>query len=202
MVQSGPQSFRTLLGIPDSTASPTDSALIIIDAQNEYKSGKLKVTNAEASAKVIADLLYKYREVDGKIVHVLHKMPGGATVFTPGTELAEQMQGSDASTQENEPTIWKMHPGSFAGTDLDEKLKAWGIKKIVLVGYMAHVCISTTAREAAQLGYEVVLVEDAIGDRDIPGLSGVTLNGDEVTRMALVELADVFGTVVHSRMVK
>jgi nicotinamidase-related amidase len=77
-----------------------------------------------------------------------------------------------------------------------------GIKKLVLVGYMAHVCISTTAREAAQRGYEVVLVEDAIGDRDIPGLSGVTLNGDEVTRMALVELADVFGTVISSKMVK
>lgn len=36
----------------------------------------------------------------------------------------------------------------------------------------AHVCVSTTAREAHQLGYEVVLPEDAIGDRDIPGASG------------------------------
>jgi nicotinamidase-related amidase len=93
---SGPPSFRALLGIPDSTASPNDSALIVIDAQNEYKSGKLKVTNAEASAKVISELLYKYREVDGKIVHVLHKTPDGAPVFTPGTELAEQMEGCRA----------------------------------------------------------------------------------------------------------
>ena len=68
---------------------------------------------------------------------------------------------------------------------------------MVLVGYMAHVCVSTTAREAMQKGYEVVLVEDAIGDRDIPGVKG-----DEVTKFALAELADVFGTVIKSDEVK
>jgi len=71
------------------------------------------------------------------------------------------------------------------------------VKKLVLVGYMAHVCVSTTAREAYQRAYEVVLVEDGIGDRDIPGV-----NGDELTRVALAELADVFGTVVKSTDIK
>lgn len=71
------------------------------------------------------------------------------------------------------------------------------MKKLVLVGYMAHVCVSTTAREAYQRAYEVVLVEDGIGDRDIPGV-----NGDELTRVALAELADVFGTVVKSTDIK
>ncbi len=36
----------------------------------------------------------------------------------------------------------------------------------------AHVCVSTTARAGAELGYDVLLVADAIGDRDIPGASG------------------------------
>lgn len=58
---------------------------------------------------------------------------------------------------------------------------------------MAHVCVSTTAREGSQKGYEVVLVEDGIGDRDIPGATGA-----EVTSMSLKELSDVFGTVVKS----
>jgi len=86
------QSFRELLGIRPSTASPTDSALLIIDAQNEYASGALTVTNAAASGKVIADLLAKYRKADGKIVHVLHKVPDGAPIFTPGTDLAEEFK--------------------------------------------------------------------------------------------------------------
>jgi hypothetical protein len=42
-----------------------------------------------------------------------------------------------------------------------------------------------------------LLVEDGIGDRDIPGVKG-----DEITRVALAELADVFGTVVKSSDIK
>lgn len=87
-----PQSFRALLGMPASTASTSDSALVIIDAQNEYASGALTVTNAAASGKVIADLLEKYRSANGKVVHVLHKTPEGAPIFTPGTDLAEEFK--------------------------------------------------------------------------------------------------------------
>lgn len=87
-----PSSFRDLLGIPASTASTSDSALIIIDAQNEYASGALTVTNAAKSGKVIADLLEKYRAANGKVIHVLHKTPEGAPIFTPGTELADEFK--------------------------------------------------------------------------------------------------------------
>jgi nicotinamidase-related amidase len=55
------------------------------------------------------------------------------------------------------------------------------------------VCVSTTARDAARLGYDVLIAEDAVGDRDIPGASGA-----EVTKMVMHELADAFGTVVQS----
>jgi hypothetical protein len=54
------------------------------------------VTNAEASGKVIADLLEKYRKADGKVIHVLHKTPEGAPIFTPGTELAEEFKALKA----------------------------------------------------------------------------------------------------------
>lgn len=87
-----PQSFRDLLGIPAGTASPSDSALLIIDAQNEYASGALTVTNAPASGKAIANLLEKYRAANGKVVHILHKTPDGAPIFTPGTDLAEEFK--------------------------------------------------------------------------------------------------------------
>jgi nicotinamidase-related amidase len=93
--------------------------------------------------------------------------------------------------------IWKLHPGAFSDTPLDDTLQRWGVKKLVLVGYMAHVCVSTTAREGSQKGYEIVLVEDGIGDRDIPGATGA-----EVTNMALKELNDVFGTVLKSAEIK
>ncbi|EDU43628.1 conserved hypothetical protein [Pyrenophora tritici-repentis Pt-1C-BFP] len=168
-----PPSFREIVGIPASTASTNDSCLLIIDAQNEYASGALKVTNAAASGKVIADSSSKAQYRD---------LAFGRTIKI-----------NTCYHQDGEETIWKLFPGAFEQTSLHETLQKWGVKKVVLTGYMAHVCVSTTAREAFQKGYEVILVEDAIGDRDIPGVQG-----DEVTRVALAELGDVFGTVVKS----
>lgn len=55
----------------------------------------------------------------------------------------------------------------------------------------AHVCVSTTTRDAARLGYDVLIVEDAVGDRDIPRATGA-----EVTKIVLKELGDTFGTIV------
>lgn len=72
-------------------------------------------------------------------------------------------------------------------------LQATGLKKVVIVGYMAHVCVSTTAREASQHGYDVLVARDAIGDRDIPGASG-----QDVADMVCNELGDAFGTIINS----
>lgn len=57
---------------------------------------------------------------------------------------------------------------------------------------MAHVCVSTTARAGAELGYDVVIAQDGVGDRDIPGVSG-----SDVTNVALRELEDAFATVIN-----
>ena len=187
--------FRQVLGVPPSTASPSDSVLLIIDAQNEYAAGVLKVTDAETSGKVIASLLEKYRAANGKIVHILHQVPEGAPIFTPGTSLAEEFPNLKA--KDGEEVVWKMHPGSFADTNLEDILKGWRIKKLVITGYMAHVCVSTTVRQASQRGYDVLVVEDGIGDRDIPGVKG-----EELTRVVLAELADVFATVVKSESIQ
>jgi nicotinamidase-related amidase len=75
-------------------------------------------------------------------------------------------------------------------------LKGTGRNKLVLTGYMAHVCVSTTARQAAEREYDVLLAEDAIGDRDIPGVKAADL-----VAVALSELADAFGTVVKSESI-
>ncbi|KAL2434989.1 Epoxide hydrolase penJ [Exophiala dermatitidis] len=193
------KSFRDLVGAPRVTASPADSTLVIIDAQNEYAQGNLKTVNVDQTRKAIASLLERYRAAgDGKnIVHVVHKTPDGAPVFTPGTALAEEFD--ELKPRPGEKVIQKQKVSSFADTDLHDYLSSLGErgKKTVLTGYMAHVCVSTTARAGADLGYNVVLAADAIGDRDIPGFTG-----SEVTDAVLKELGDAFGTVVQSAEVK
>ncbi|KAL8885110.1 MAG: hypothetical protein Q9215_006978, partial [Flavoplaca cf. flavocitrina] len=62
--QSG-HSFRSFLALPDSNPTPTDTVLIIIDAQNEYDHGLLAIHEVEKSRKVIAQVLEKWRGAGG-----------------------------------------------------------------------------------------------------------------------------------------
>ena len=52
----------------------------------------------------------------------------------------------------------------FANTDLDLQLKKHGIHKLIVIGLIAHTCVESTIRFAAELGYEVTVVKDATAD--------------------------------------
>ncbi|MGO7044100.1 cysteine hydrolase [Rhizobium leguminosarum] len=52
----------------------------------------------------------------------------------------------------------------FANTDLDLQLKRLGIERIIVIGLVAHTCIEATVRFAAELGYDVTVVRDAVAD--------------------------------------
>ncbi|KAJ7236098.1 isochorismatase hydrolase [Mycena haematopus] len=215
---SAPRSLRAHLGIAPSAVSlaARDSILIIIDAQNEYANGLLQVSevNLAYSRPNILALLQRYRAAHAPVAHVVHTTPPGAPLFTPGTPLAEIFpglaphldRGSHDPPGDFEVLVPKRFPGSFAETILDDVIKRAGpgVRKVVLVGYMAHVCVSTTAREAHQRGYEVVVVSDAVGDRDLPQVrgEGFGATGEEVTKMVMLELADAFATVLKTEDVK
>ncbi|KAL9046470.1 MAG: hypothetical protein Q9206_007072, partial [Seirophora lacunosa] len=86
--------------------------------------------------------------------------------------------------------IRKVKPCAFSDTKLDDVLKnRMGKEKIVL----AHVCVSSTSRIGAELGYDVSVVSDGIGDRDIPGASA-----QQLVDTVLAELGDVSATIVKS----
>ncbi|KAL9090563.1 MAG: hypothetical protein Q9159_001907 [Coniocarpon cinnabarinum] len=185
------KSFRAMLGAPPVDADPKSSILIIIDAQNEYASGLLKTYDVSSTRANISKLLQTYRTQAPKhIVHITHQTPAGAPVFTPDTALAQPFD--EVTPKPDEKHIWKQQPGAFTGTDLDAHLKSLGdaAKTVVLCGYMAHVCVSTTARQAAERGLQVVVAREAVGDRDIPGAQA-----SAVVENALRELSDAFAEV-------
>lgn len=126
--------LQLLIGKEPSKASVQDSALVIIDAQNEYAVGALTTKNISSTRVAIANLLEKYRKGKGLVIHIVHDAPAGAPIFTPGTELAEEFE--ELKPKEGEKVIRKKFLSSFTQTDLDAYLKEKGIKKIVLVGYM------------------------------------------------------------------
>ena len=55
----------------------------------------------------------------------------------------------------------KLSAGTFATTDLAEQLRSRGIDRVVVTGVVTDVCVSTTAREAADRNFKVVVVSDA-----------------------------------------
>ncbi|KAL8708924.1 MAG: hypothetical protein Q9220_006256 [cf. Caloplaca sp. 1 TL-2023] len=132
--QSG-ASFRSFLGIPASKPSPADTVLIIVDAQNEYAHGLLAIHEVEKSRKVIGQVVQKWRSAPdggGKVVHVLHKTPEGAPLFTAGTELEREFE--ELEPMRGEEVIEKNKPCAFSDTGLDKHLKTLGMTKILLVG--------------------------------------------------------------------
>ena len=133
------QSFRQIIGAPASTATTSDSALLIIDAQQEYSTGILKTENVSFTGKAIASLLNKYRQAGGALVHILHDTPDGAPVFTPGRDVSEEFD--EVRAKEGEKVVHKQFPGAFASTDLKSVLDGFGKKKLVLTGYMVG-CLS------------------------------------------------------------
>ena len=51
--------------------------------------------------------------------------------------------------------------GAFAASDLDERLRAAGIDTVVLFGVATNITIENIGRAAGDLGYRVVVVDDA-----------------------------------------
>ncbi|MES1932371.1 isochorismatase hydrolase [Salinisphaera shabanensis T35B1] len=74
----------------------------------------------------------------------------------PGWESIAEMAPLD-----DEIVIDKCGNGAFYATDLDQVLRANGIRNIWLVGVTTDVCVSSTMREANDRGYDVLLVSDA-----------------------------------------
>ena len=60
----------------------------------------------------------------------------------------------------------KQRVGAFIGTSLDEYLRERGVTQVFLAGIATSSGVEATARSAYDLGYNVVLVVDAMTDRD------------------------------------
>ena len=62
--------------------------------------------------------------------------------------------------------IAKLANSAFLGTDFDAQLRALEVETLVLAGAFIDGCVGLTAADAAQRGYEVILIEDAVAHCD------------------------------------
>lgn len=63
--------------------------------------GLLQVADVDSSRKAIRNLLQKYRDANGHVVHVVADTPAGAPIFTPSTPLADIID--ELQPRSNEP---------------------------------------------------------------------------------------------------
>ena len=143
------------------------TALLIIDIQNDYfPGGKHPLVNPLEAAQKAYMILQCFREQGGYHVHIQHisKKPD-ATFFISG-DRGTDIHDSVAHF-EGEPIVYKHEPNSFLNTDLFELLRGWEIKRVVITGMMTHLCVDATARAASDLGFQVIVAEDACATRDL-----------------------------------
>ena len=142
-------------------------ALVLIDLQNDYfPGGSMELVGATGAVERAAGLLEAFRGRSLPIFHIQHHAKrAGATFFVPGTpgvEIHAAVRPRDA-----EPVVVKHFPSAFRETDLQAALRAQGVSELVVAGMMTHMCVDTTVRAAADLGFACTLAQDACATRDL-----------------------------------
>ncbi len=187
-----PKTLLQLAGADLSPAGWDESALVLIDCQNEYVTGAVPLAGVEAALGECQALLAAARDAGAPVIHIRHKgQPGGAFDWDqPRGAICDAVAVADG-----EAVIGKTLPNSFAGTELDETLKATGRKKLVVCGFMTHMCVSATVRSALDHGYFSTVVDAACATRDLPDGKGGVVAAADLHRAELAALADRFCVV-------
>ena len=187
---------ETLLQIAGREAVPCrlgESALVMIDCQNTYTTGRMKLSGIEAALEEAALLLSRAREAGTPVIHVMHD-GGPGSLYDLRQEIgriAEQVAPAD-----DEATIVKTVPNAFARTDLHDRLQALGRKNLIVAGFMTHMCVSSTVRAGFDLGYRTTVVGNATATRDLPRPEGGTVAAESLHEASLAGLSDLFAVVV------
>ena len=162
------------------------SALIIVDVQNDFlPGGALPVPNGDQVIVPLNNYIRVFRERNLPIIatrdwhpenHISFKNRGGpwpphCIKNTWGAEFPKELTlPSDViiiskAFREDEEAY-----SGFQGTNLDNVLKELGVDRLFIGGLATDYCVKATVLDALRLGYQVMLLLDAIRGVDVnPG---------------------------------
>lgn len=170
------------------------SALVLIDLQNDYfPGGTMQLVGADAAVARAAQLLAAFRQRGWPIFHVQHiAQRAGATFFLPGTPGADIHAAVQPAP--GETVVVKHYPNAFRDTSLLAGLRAAGATRLVMAGMMTHMCVDTSVRAAADLGFECLLAHDGCATRTLQ-FGGQTVDAQQVQLAYLAALNGSFAAV-------
>ena len=169
-------------------------ALLLIDIQNDYfPGGAMELVGSVEAGQRAAMLLAAFRRTGLPVIHVQHiSTRPGATFFLPDTQGAEIHEC--VAPQEGETIVRKHFPNSFRETPLLEHLRSRNITGLVIAGMMTHMCVDTTTRAAADLGFACQLAHDACATRAL-SFDGATVSAADVQTAFVASLNGFFAKV-------
>jgi nicotinamidase-related amidase len=174
-----------------------DTALLVIDIQNDYfPGGAMELEGAEAAGAKAGKVLDSFRKNGMLTIHVRHlSTRPGSTFFLPGTKGAEIH--ASVAPKPGETVIEKNFPNSFRGTALQKRLEELAVRELVVAGMMTHMCVDATVRQAADLGYKVTLLGDACATRT-QTYAGESVPARQVHAAFLAALNGFYAKVVRA----
>lgn len=163
--------------------------LVVIDVQRGFETRTEERSNPHAEAN-IARLLQGFRTAEKPIFHIRH-----ASV-EPHSPLRRELPGHAPSAvaieRSGEPVLTKSVNGAFAGTDLERRLHDAGLTRVVTVGVQTDHCVSTTVRQGSDLGFAMVLAEDATWTYSRPHPDGAFIDAGTMQRVNVASLSGEF----------
>lgn len=138
---------------------PERTALVLIDLMPRIIGQQTAPHSGETVLAGCLKMADAFRAVYAPVVTVRVERP----------DVARQPAGSGlvpAVAERSDVEVVKRSWGAFYGTNLNAALQARGIKTIVLGGIATNMGVESTARAAADHGYRLVFVEDAMTGTD------------------------------------
>ena len=78
---------------------------------------------------------------------------------TWGTDIVDEL-----TPAESDPVIYKTRFSGFYRTELDELLREWGVKHLIVTGCTTSICVESTIRDAFFRDYHCILLEDCAAE--------------------------------------
>lgn len=165
-------------------------ALIVIDVQkglDDPLHGRRSTPDFESN---LGRLLGAWRASGSPVFHVRHCSVEDKSLLRP--ELPGNEFKDVAMPMPGEMVIRKSTASAFVSTTLNEALKAAGVKSLAIVGLTTDHCVSASTRSASDLGYDVVVVEDATAAHEKEAWNGKSYPAENVHIYSLVALDGEF----------
>lgn len=170
-----------------------DAVLLPIDMQRAFDAAAWPARWNSDLDKNGLQILTAWRKAGKPVVHVRHDSVEPGSTLSPDLEGNKFREGFEP--QSGERVVSKSVNAAFIGTDLDLHLRRIGARKIVTFGISTDMCVSTTIRVGSNLGWPVVLIEDACDCFELPGPGGVSIPARSVHEAHVATLGFEFCTV-------